>query len=225
MVSRFMAVALLAFGTLAARADVVFSDFAPSDGYNQSNAYAAAGSTSPIGTYITAAAFTSSSTVDLSQIDLALWNYAGTNSVEISLLSDNSDTPGSVIESWDVSNLPNLVTVQGYPSGNLTTVTPTSTVELDSGTQYWVEIQAIDPSTEDLWYENDLPGSNPEFPTATAGTVATNGGSGFSVSTTILPAFDVLGTPVSSVPEPNSVPLLAIGVAALLWKLRRRSAG
>jgi hypothetical protein len=115
----------------------------------------------------------------------------------ISLVSDNSGLPGAVIESWNVSNVAEHCCA-------LVTVTPTQNVLLDAGQQYWVIAHATDPAAVDLWGDNMGTSNNPAFPDNYSSMVATNNGSGWTVTARdITPAFDVLGDPASPVPEPS----------------------
>jgi len=203
--------ALLVFASLPASADVVFSDSPAS--YNTTDAWSATTS------LYTAAPFVASANYDLTQLDLGLFNpgLTGDDSVMITLVSDSSGLPGATIESWTVSSVPeNCCT--------LVTVTPTQTVLLAAGEQYWVIAQATDPATVDYWGDNKGTSNNPAFPDNYSGTVATNNGTGWTLHDDITPAFDVLGDPVSPVPEPKSgLPLAAVAIAVMI-AIRRRSA-
>jgi hypothetical protein len=136
MVARLVFGALLVFASLPASADVVFSD-SPSS-YITTDAWSATTS------LYTAAPFVASANYDLTQIDLGLFNpgLTGDDSVMISLVSDASGLPGAVIESWNVSSVPQNCCA-------LVTVTPTQSVLLAAGQQYWVVAQATDAATFD----------------------------------------------------------------------------
>jgi hypothetical protein len=88
------------------------------------------------------------------------------------------------------------------------TVTPSGSIVLTSGTQYWLVASVIASDTWDAWNLNS---------TGATGFVWLSGSG--SVADQTLGAFDVLGTP--AVPEPSTV-LFTAGGLALLWFRRLR---
>ena len=153
-----------------------------------------------------AMAFTPSETFDLSEIILGL-NYQGTpGPVTVTLNSDSGNAPGTVLESWSVTGMPDFYS--GVTNA-LETVTPTSTIGLTSGDQYWIEISST-PPTLSGWYFND---------TSAEGTIwsAEFG----TLTDQINGPFDVQGV---SVPEPATWPLCGIGLVAVFLGKRRKLA-
>ena len=208
-----LAILAVVFEAAPARAGVIYSDFGAGNAY-ASGGYGIAGSNSLLClsggcAFVTRGfAFTPSDTEQLVQIDAALLLVQGTNSVQLTLNAGNSGLPGAVLATWVISSLPldispsNCCTVQ--------TVTPTSTIILNAGSQYWIVASAIASSnTEDVWAENS---------TGATGLVASNNGPGYSLTSGApMAAFDVIGAP-----EPGTL-ALGIGALALLVSFRRRA--
>jgi hypothetical protein len=164
------------------------------------------GSASGAGFFQSAAnPFTSSGNYQLSQIDLALSFLSGTNSATVTLNSDSSGLPGAVLATWNLSSLPVFGTCC-----TVETLTPSSTVFLSAGTQYWIVAAPGASNTWDAWNLNN---------TGATGLIAFDNGTGFfGVSGRTLSAFDVLG-----VPEPTTLALVSGGLALLLVRRRRAS--
>jgi hypothetical protein len=113
-------------------------------------------------------------------LSLALaYGGTGTNGVIISLAQDSSGTPGNVLESWTVTNLPTGT------QAPLTVVNDRLNLTLNGGQAYWVVVQPMAFDTYVVWYTNVL-GLN--------GAMA-NSGSGWQPLTGIVatqPAFSVI---------------------------------
>jgi len=117
-------------GTVAAT--TIYSNFGPGGVYD-GPATVVAGATSAAYFSVVGQAFTPSGNYQLSQIDLALLFISGTNSTTVSLKADAGGLPGALLATWSVSSLPAIGTcciVQ--------TFTPSSTIFLSAGTQYWI---------------------------------------------------------------------------------------
>lgn len=202
------AIVLAAVLPVIGRADVVFSDFGPGDTYSTGSSWFIGSVEVPTPTtYAVAVPFIASSDFLLDQIDLALTWSSGPDSVVVSLTNDLLGNPGSPIESWTISDLPNIFLFNGA----IQTVSPTSAVTLLAGHEYWMEVAPSAVDTLADWNTVDQIGSLG---------ISSNGGP-FLIQDGFVPAFDVLGT---SVPEPSSVWWLAfafLGVIAF-WN---RSAG
>jgi hypothetical protein len=150
-----------------------------------------------------AALFVSPGNYDVAQIDVSLSYTEGTNSALISLYTDASNAPGTLLGSWAVSGQP-------YSVPPVTTVSGISGITLTSGTSYFLQITAGGASTEDGWSENDL------------GLIGEVYDPPYGGSDLTLPAFDVLGTPLASVPEPSSFVISGTALLALLAARRRQ---
>jgi hypothetical protein len=192
-------------------ADVVFSDYGPGYSYNVDYGYTVGYERLD---YVPAAAFTPASDYTLTQIDLSIGYVQGINSVKVDLLQDSNGVPGALIESWNLRNLDPFGSV-----GVVETVAPVSTVSLLGGTEYWVEVT---PRVEDTprnggtwagWNWNSQ-GVSGDFYQTSDGTVINSGPN-------TLPAFEVLGTVVTAVPEPGFVLPVASLLAALLVRRKR----
>jgi hypothetical protein len=198
------------FGS-SANADAIFNDFGP--GYGTAlGGYCVDGfSASPICSSLPTgsiglapgALFVSSGNFDVTQIDVSLSYDGGTNSAVISLFSDASDAPGALLGSWAVS---------GQPDNPLpiTTVSGISGVTLTSGASYFLEISPGGTETQDGWNYNGLSETGEVYDPPYGGLDLT------------LPAFDVLGTPLASVPEPSSLLISGMALLALVAVRRRK---
>ncbi len=189
----------------ASRADVIFSNLGPGGTYN--NLGGAWSITNVPGTVITMGpAFSVSGTYTLTSIDLALLynpNAGGANGlVTLTLYTDASGTPGSALESWVLSSVPDY----GSPNGTLVTL-PSGALVLSDAT-YWL-IGSASFGVWDLWMVN-LDG--------TKGPVYRNG----LVYNATMPAFQVNGTPI---PEPCTLLLFVSGVLGLTGTVRRKLFG
>jgi hypothetical protein len=186
-------------------ADVIYNNLGAGDSYNCCQGYAIG-----LPDRTTAFAFTPGANYDLTQIDVGVgWEQEfPPNSMILNLRNDSSGQPGSLIESWMVTNLPPLV----GSTNTLESVTPSGLVQLLAETPYWVQIEAADPATLDFWNWNSTGATGPQYSTAL--------GSVFAGTNTV-GALRVLGT-TSAVPEPGFVVLPA---AALLFSLILRRSG
>ena len=192
------------FGS-SANADAIFNDFGP--GYSTGlGGYCVDGSSiAPIcssnlsgsADLTPAALFVAPGNYNVTQIDVALSYTEGTNSAVISLFTDASDAPGTLLGSWTVSGQP-------FNPLPVTTVSGIGGLTLTSGASYFLEISPGDASTEDGWTYNALGVTgevyDPPF-----------GGSGLT-----LPAFDILGSALASVPEPASIVISGTALLAIV---------
>jgi hypothetical protein len=202
------------FGS-SANADTIFNDFGPGYGTTLGGYCVDGFSAAPICSSLPTgsagltpgALFVSPGNFDVTQIDVSLSYDEGANSAVISLFTDVSDAPGTLLGSWAVS---------GQPDNPLpvTTVGGISGVTLTGGASYFLEISPGDTETEDAWNYNGLSETGEVYDPPFGGSDLT------------LPAFDVLGTPLAPVPEPAPVVISGMALLALVavGRQRRRAA-
>jgi len=194
---RTMVIVLLLLGTSRdIRADTIFSDFGPGGSYAASNYGLSTSQT-------VANAFTPTADYTLGQIDLGLTHFSGTNAVDVDLRNDSSGAPGSLIESWTLTSLP----AYGSTLDTAETVTAVGTAFLLQGTQYWLQVSTGDSTTIAAWMQNDQNVIGSVYFTR------------FGTVTNVLSAFDVLGTPSSTVPEPGLELPTEVCILGALWYL------
>jgi hypothetical protein len=204
------AVLVILMGWVPAHADSIIYSNLGSGGtvYNETIGYS-------VSAFVTSAmAFTPSANYDLAQIDLALGNSEGTNSAIVTILTDSSDAPGTVLDTWNLTGLPAFSTtstiLQTLTPGSSTT--PSAVIALNSGVQYWIEAVASPLDTLDGWNWNSTGATGPKWQMVSGTITATNG------------AFDVLGNSVTvTTPEPSTWLLLGIGLLVLLALAARRN--
>jgi hypothetical protein len=137
----------------------------------------------------------------LSSITVDVGWYGGTNNVIVDLIADNNGSPGTVMDSWELYNLPNFSELTPQTSINV------SSIGLAANTQYWVGVSAGAPDTLEAWSATDP---------AVDGPMALNGSSyqGQQMD---------LRLDGTAVPEPFTWVSLASGLG-LLFARRRRTA-
>jgi hypothetical protein len=91
---RSLTVALIALALWFGRAeaDVIFTNLGPGNSFDTSNAWEVGQGSNLFG-YNTASGFTSGGSYHLSEIDIALANYSGTNAATVSLWTDFGGAP------------------------------------------------------------------------------------------------------------------------------------
>lgn len=192
---------------------VVFSDFGPGNSYNGDVAHPLSGSSSILHYQSLADEFTSDGNYSLTQVDVAVSHALGPgSSFVLDLDNGNGGSPGSTLATWTIgSGIPAFGTCC-----DVETVTPTTTISLSAGTQYWLVALPINTSTLDGWDWNSTGVQGIED-------YQTKPGGAFKGGSTTLGAFDVLGN--ASAPEPASLGLTAGALCLLagVWR-RRRSA-
>jgi hypothetical protein len=207
----------LTYLTGSARADSIVFDNLGSGGsvYNSSqSSFSAAGAAANNNLLLEPAEFfVPASSYDFTELDIALSYVSGTNSATVDLLSGTpctgcvtGDSPGAILESWNVSNLPSFSTCC-----TLQTLSGNGTIPLSVGVVYWVEVLPGDTTTLVQWNANT---------TGDVGIFEDNHGFGWGGGTSrALGALEVLGAS-SSTPEPGTTVLIVVGLLVLVGKLK-----
>ncbi|MGH9353228.1 MAG: choice-of-anchor R domain-containing protein [Terriglobia bacterium] len=211
-----------------AKADVVASNFTPSDAFISSFAVGGINSDNPQALGVSFTVPNQDYTFEDAQ--LVMFLNSGTSAVDINLQTDNSGMPsGNILETIELDNALSA-------SPGVLTFTSSSNPVLTALQTYWLIAYVPDASTNAGWVENvegdnSSPAGNFVFNTADSATGPwTVAGAGLA-----RPAFEIDGTPGGVgpppppvVPEPGSWVLLGTGIAALgllaFWKSRRAGA-
>jgi len=217
----FVAFALLVplfSGWHGVEAGTIFSTLGPGDTYGPSGGTIAGASAvyfgNPVHQQAVGSAFTPTSNATVSEIELAAGILSGTNSLNVQLRNDDgTGKPGSIIESFQVNNLP---TFDSFGSDHLLTALSSLTPSLSAGTQYW--LTAFPGAADTL-------GALYAASTGQIGTAADSldGGATWIIGSGFF-AFRIDGS-VSAVPEPASLIPFGIGIVSLLgygWRRRKR---
>jgi hypothetical protein len=216
---------LLWGGAGPAKADIIFSNFGPGDGYNTQDG-PVIGQTSPRGNRVEeAAAFTvTGGSFTLDRIELAASLYFGPNRLDVALAVGAGGLPNfPIIAGGEIDNMMGPLGVTNPP---LVLDSPLHPILLE-GQQYWL-IVSVPPDQPEVvfWNYNAI---NDSGPTATS----VNGGAWSADDLPFQETFRVTGTPVVSsgpvaVPEPSTLALLTVGALALGaagWRRRRGTGG
>jgi hypothetical protein len=199
----------------ASRADVIYNNLGPGLSYNTSGE-SELGPSNVFNLEIdNAAQFTvdPGSDYTLTEIDIAVVLWSGTNSFTVKLMGDSGGLPGTTLGSWTLQNVPDLYASTIQPSQEITGI---SGITLAANTNYWLALFPGGGSTDAAWDGN---------PTSASGAQAysTNGGSSWHQQSGSMPGFQVLGNSTSlAVPEPGTLLLVGTGLAGLF--VRRRTA-
>jgi hypothetical protein len=200
-----------------ASADFIFSNLGPGGSFSTTS-YATADNLPTSNNWL-AYAFTPTTSSLVTQIDIAVGQGSFNSTTGYAyLMSDNGGVPGSVLMSgpnsvsWSfaIPTTPTLLSLDVpniYPYPQLT-----------AGQQYWLALAPeVTPDSYYLWYGNSTNQTGPWAQTVN--------GSWRTTQNVPEGAFAVVGTEISSVPEPATLLLLGQGAAALLglaWRSHRR---
>lgn len=182
----------------SADTSTIFNNFDPGYSFFYGSGNAVSGVLAGTGGSIAAQYFVPGQDYLLNQITMALSydsDFPGVNAARVTLNSDSGGKPGSILMTWNVTNLPVTTPLQAFPP---LTLDAGSALLLDANQRYWIVASpGADPWTYDIWNFTN--------------TCATIGGCQQEQSS----AFEVTGTPPSEVPEPSTLLLLFIGLGAV----------
>lgn len=179
---------------------VVFTTYAPGNVYNTSGSYTVGSG------FIEGNLFQPSLTGVLKEIDFALSNLSGSPNVNIQLLTDNNNAPGTLIESYTVT------ATTAFPSTGVV-VPALSTVRpiLDAEKAYWLLLSS-DSASNNPWYFNSVGATGMRYV------------NGIITPDSIMATFSVVDDPLLA-PEPSSFfpLLLVLAFSAAMTGSTRRS--
>ncbi len=159
---------------------------------------------------------TGSSAVTLNSVTLDLWDADsndGGGSVTVDLLTDNSDAPGTVLDTIATISDSSL-------SATLAHYALDTDLDLAANTRYWIELSSSAGVESTAYWSYSLDATGPGVP-----------GEYFANSNGVFPnvdgpyQMDVEAGVAAATPEPWSLLLLGSGLAILLVPMRRQRAG
>jgi hypothetical protein len=124
-------------GLVPVAAVVVFSNLGPGDTYAARGGWTVYGSAAPLDTD-RASPFVPLADYVLDSIQIALTWSGGTNAAQVWLMSDAGDVPGTILETFEVTNLPAF----GTTDSTLATASSIARPVLSAGVQYWLAVSA-----------------------------------------------------------------------------------
>jgi hypothetical protein len=158
---------------------VIYDNLGPGNSYSLPGGWCIDGTAAGCGVFAVEAMPFVGNGGRVTQIDLGLTYFGGTNAAIVQLSADSGGLPGMVLRSWTVEGMPFYGTCC-----EVTTVTASPSIPVRAGKQYWV---AVLPSADDTsevwnWTADDLQGP-----------FASDLGSGWSSYFDHVSAFRVLG--------------------------------
>lgn len=177
-------------------ASTIFTTFGPGQTFDLASSYGVASVQG------VASSFQPLFTATLNVIDVAMSYSSGTNSFNIILAANGSGVPGATIESFNVTGVGGVGTIE--------TVNSTLHPLLSTGTTYWIEVLPGSANSVGAWNRNNqgLLGNQ----------ALLSSGSWNAQVGDRMNAFDVQGT---GVPEPSSLSLFILSIPLVLMRRKR----
>jgi hypothetical protein len=186
---------------------LVFTSYGPGDTYDTTLGYTLGQG------YSEGNLFQPSMTGMLAEIDLALSHYIGSTVVNMQLMTDNNNMPGTVIESFTL-NPTTAFGTQGVAVPAISVLHPI----LDAQKTYWL-ILSSDSASANAWYNNSQGMVGPRY---CSGPVPCFMNTNALVMPYTMAAFDVVDSQILA-PEPSTFLLMAGALlGGLAVRLRRR---
>ena len=136
------------FGSTRLNAQILFNNFGPGHSFDTNSGWTIGnGSAYDNAGYSQGLQFTPSLSGTLGTIEVALFSRSG-SVVNASLMTDNNDQPGSLIEQFTFSGITGVAAIYSAPS----VAKPTLTV----GTYYWFVVTAPDPINDFFGWDRNL---------------------------------------------------------------------
>jgi hypothetical protein len=192
--------AVVASLSLPAAADTIYSNFGPSQSYDPNFGYNIQNDSD--GFQGVAVSFTPTAAYVGSTFTIALFPFAS-GDVTVDLVGDLNGLPGSQLSSTQFT-----VDNSGLFSGSFG--------PLAANTTYWLVVLPVSDGMFVVWNANSTGDTTP-FAFSLDGSTWIS-----SCCSSASPAFEIDGTP-AQVPEPGTVTLLGLGIAAFAAKLRKKS--